>query len=53
MTSSFKGCQPEALFTAPTKRVVKEDMEPIKRTLIDEARKAKILFLWLDCDFGD
>ena len=44
-------CDPEALFTAPIIRIVKEGGNKlIEETLIAEARKNQILFLWLDCD---
>ena len=44
-------CDPQALFTAPITRRVKEGGNKlIEETLIEEARKCKILFLWLDCD---
>ena len=41
---------PELLFDAPVYKDVKNDFKNIERTLIDEARKVDILFLWLDCD---
>lgn len=44
------GCAPEALFDAPVHSIIKEEHQALKRTLIDEAKKHDILFLWLDCD---
>ena len=44
-------CDPETLFHAPLIRKVKEGGNKlIEETLIAEARKNQILFLWLDCD---
>ena len=43
-------CDPEDLFTAPIRKTIPEDMENIAKTITREARKCKILILWLDCD---
>ena len=48
--SNWSSCQPVELFTAPITKRVKKECENIQRTLIDEARRASILLLWLDCD---
>ena len=41
---------PVELFTAPIEQKVRTDMDGIERTLLEEARKAQWLVLWLDCD---
>ena len=50
---AYKGwnnCQPVDLFTAPINKDVKKESLNIKKTLVQEARKANVLLLWLDCD---
>ena len=47
----WNSCQPVELFTAPILKSVKgESGANIEKTLIEEARKATVLLLWLDCD---
>ena len=41
---------PVELFDRPVQKYVKEESKDLKRTLVDEAKKAGILLLWLDCD---
>ncbi|XP_067928784.1 DNA topoisomerase 3-alpha-like [Watersipora subatra] len=46
----WKSCSPLALFDAPVLKYVPEKFQPIKRTLEREARGAKKLIIWTDCD---
>jgi len=39
-----------ALFDAPIETKYSEDMQPLERMLLDLARRASVLILWLDCD---
>jgi DNA topoisomerase III len=47
---SWNGCRPLELFEAPIKKSVKKENEKIETTLIEQARRAQVLLLWLDCD---
>lgn len=38
------------LFDAPIEKICEQNMEPIRRTLISEAKKAQHLIIWTDCD---
>ena len=46
----WQSCAPQELFGAPVERKVSEKNENIEKTLQQEARKANVLLLWLDCD---
>ena len=49
----FKGwrsCPPSQLFDAPTVITVDQDMKAIAENIQQQARYAKILYIWTDCD---
>lgn len=46
----WNSCRPIDLFDAPVVKYVKKDAKNIEKTLIEEAKHAQVLFLWLDCD---
>ena len=49
----FKGwrsCQPSQLFDAPTMITIDQDKKAIAENLQQQARYAKILYIWTDCD---
>jgi DNA topoisomerase-3 len=46
----WTGCNPIELFDKAVYKTVKDDAKDIKKTLVEEAKKASILLLWLDCD---
>ncbi|KAL6766703.1 hypothetical protein ACKKBG_A37025 [Auxenochlorella protothecoides x Auxenochlorella symbiontica] len=49
--SSWQGCSPQDLFSAPVqKQVPKGEQEKILRNLQTQARSCQQLVLWLDCD---
>lgn len=47
---SWKNCRPIELFEAPIKKSVKKENDKIAKTLEEQAKKCKVLLLWLDCD---
>ncbi|MCJ1248527.1 DNA topoisomerase [Trapelia coarctata] len=47
---SWKSCPPERLFEARIIETVDSDKERIARNIAQEARRAKALFIWTDCD---
>lgn len=47
---SWTGISPVELFDKPVFKSVKEESKNLERTLTEEAKKASILLLWLDCD---
>ena len=47
---SWDSCNPIDLFDAPVVWQVPEASKNLERQLQDEARRAKLLVLWLDCD---
>lgn len=47
---NWNSCQPSELLSAPITRTVKKENLNIERTLKEEAKKANVLLLWLDCD---
>ena len=46
----WSNCAPLALFSAPIETMYRDDMVPLERMLANQARRAKVLILWLDCD---
>ena len=47
---SWTSINPVELFDKPVFKSVKEESKNLERTLVEEAKKASILLLWLDCD---
>ena len=48
--NKWHSCAPVELFSAPVERRVPADKEPLKAQLEAQARRARVLVLWLDCD---
>ena len=46
----WQRCPPAALFDAPLCIDYRDDMRPLERLLVSQARRASALILWLDCD---
>ena len=46
----WHSCPPSALFEASIVTSVKQDLRPIAENIAQQARYAKILFIWTDCD---
>ncbi|KIV88395.1 hypothetical protein PV10_08081 [Exophiala mesophila] len=46
----WKSCAPSQLFEATTKTIVDKDKQSIADNIKSQARFAKILFIWTDCD---
>lgn len=46
----WKSCAPSQLFEATTKTIVDKDKQSIADNIKSQARYAKILFIWTDCD---
>ncbi|ETN36211.1 uncharacterized protein HMPREF1541_08488 [Cyphellophora europaea CBS 101466] len=46
----WKSCQPSALFEAATHTEVDTDKQAIARNIQNQARYARTLFIWTDCD---
>ncbi|KIW99668.1 uncharacterized protein Z518_11081 [Rhinocladiella mackenziei CBS 650.93] len=47
---SWKSCPPSQLFDATTLITIDKDKVPIAENIQQQARYAKILFIWTDCD---
>ncbi|KAI9837975.1 MAG: hypothetical protein M1819_006129 [Sarea resinae] len=47
---SWKSCAPGQLFEAPLVSFVEKDKQPIAKNIEQQARHAKALFIWTDCD---
>lgn len=46
----WASCQPGQLFDAPTQIIIDKDKKAIAENIARQARFAKILFIWTDCD---
>lgn len=46
----WASCQPGQLFDAPTRIVIDKDKQAIAQNIAQQARYARILFIWTDCD---
>lgn len=46
----WKSCPPSQLFDAPTSVTVDNDKKAIAENIAQQARYAKVLFIWTDCD---
>ena len=46
----WNSCDPVELFAAPLVTSIGEGMEGLETMLKDEAKKATLLILWLDCE---
>ncbi|KAL9127261.1 MAG: hypothetical protein Q9217_003820 [Psora testacea] len=47
---SWTSCHPDHLFDAPVVDDVVEDKKPIAENIEHQARSARLLFIWTDCD---
>lgn len=47
---SWRSCPPSSLFEAPTVETIAGNMRPVAENIKQQARFAKILFIWTDCD---
>ncbi|KAL9108741.1 MAG: hypothetical protein Q9227_006537 [Pyrenula ochraceoflavens] len=47
---NWQACNPSALFEAETYEAIAEDKKGIAENIAQQARYAKILFIWTDCD---
>lgn len=46
----WRACRPSDLFEAPTQVTVDTDKKPIAKNIQTQARYARTLFIWTDCD---
>ncbi|KZF24170.1 prokaryotic type I DNA topoisomerase [Xylona heveae TC161] len=46
----WNSCDPGSLFDAPVSNIIDKDKQPIARNIKQQARYAKALFIWTDCD---
>lgn len=47
---AWKSCPPSQLFEAETDITIDKDKEALANNIQQQARQAKILFIWTDCD---
>jgi DNA topoisomerase-3 len=46
----WKSCPPSQLFDATTVTTIDKDKQPVALNIQQQARYARILFIWTDCD---
>ncbi|KAK5108740.1 hypothetical protein LTR62_007887 [Meristemomyces frigidus] len=48
--NNWRACDPSALFEAPIQTYIQDDLKPIAENIKSQARFAKYLYIWTDCD---